>query len=563
MKDGKLDEGTFQRLVDESQRQGQPFLTLLLSLKEVQAADVAKARGSLLEIPYIDLKEINIKNEDLNFISRNAAENFRIISFEKEDDIVRFAMVDPEDFKALEAVDFLTKRNNLKAEIYITTDASFEAAVTQYETLKKEVGAFIEKAEFEFDEDKTEGLSEDEVEKMVQEAPISKAVNVIMTHAVEGRASDVHIEPMEKETRVRYRVDGVLHTSLTLPQKIHPAVVARIKVLSKLKIDERRVPQDGRFLMRVDNKQIDVRVSTLPLAGGEKVVMRLLDRSKGALTLEELGFEGRSMKIIKENIKEPYGMLLVTGPTGSGKSTTLYSILSLLNKDGVNIVTMEDPVEYYMPGVNQSQIRPDVGLTFASGLRSILRQDPDIIMVGEIRDKETAEMAVHSALTGHFLFSTLHTNSAVGAIPRLVDMGIEKFLLSASLSTLVAQRLVRRICEKCKEKTEVAEGLKEKIEKIVADMPEKAKNNVDLASATYYKGQGCQSCGQEGYRGRVGLFEVLDVNDRIKKAVLDNASNAEIMAIAKEGQGMLTMEQAGVIKVLEGETTVEELLRVI
>lgn len=562
VKKGQLSVEVYEKLVAEAKKQKRSFLDLLHALRVVSEEQIIEAKAEYLEVPYVDLRGVKIKNEDLNFIAKKAAENFKMISFEKTPILVKIALVDPEDFKAIETIEFLTKRRNLKTELYITSRESFETAFKQYESLRKEVGEFIEKAEVEYaEEEAAEGLSEAAVEKVVQEAPISKAVNVILSHAIDGRASDVHIEPLEKETKVRYRVDGVLHTSLILPKKIHQAIVARIKVLSKLKIDERRLPQDGRFLIQIGPKKIDIRVSTLPVATGEKVVMRLLDRTKGALTLEELGFMGHSLEVVKKSIKEPYGMFLVTGPTGSGKSTTLYSVLDILNREGVNIITMEDPVEYRMEGINQSQIRPEIGLTFASGLRSILRQDPDIIMVGEIRDKETAEMAVHSALTGHFLLSTLHTNTAVGAIPRLVDMGVERFLLTASLNMIVGQRLIRVICEKCKAEVKLSLTAQTSVEKIAAGLPESERKKVDLKKAKFYRGKGCAHCGREGYKGRIGIFEVLEVNDSIKRAILAAKTNREILELAQKEQAMLTMEQDGILKVLAGKTSVEEVIQ--
>ncbi|MBU1118582.1 GspE/PulE family protein [Patescibacteria group bacterium] len=562
--DGKLPEKVYKRAVKESEKQGKPFLELLLSLQEVSEEDVTIALSKVLDYPYIHLQAQEIITGTLNMIPKNAAENFHIIAFDRTSAELKVAMIDPEDFKAIETVEFLARRYNLNPVLYITSRSSFESAFRKYETLKTEVGEYIEKAEIEYAEgEPEEQLSGEDIEKIVTEAPISKAVDVILSHAVEGRASDVHVEPLEKETRVRYRVDGVMHVSLILPKKIHPAIVARIKVLSNLKIDERRKPQDGRFQVKINRKGVDVRVSTLPVSTGEKVVMRILDTTKGALELEDLGLDGRALEIVNESIKEPYGMFLVTGPTGSGKSTTLYSSLNILNREEVNIVTMEDPVEYYIEGVNQSQINPQIGLTFANGLRSILRQDPDVIMVGEIRDGETAEMAIHSALTGHFLLSTLHTNTAIGAIPRLIDMGMERFLLTATLNVLLAQRLVRRICDHCKETHDVPEQVLIKIKEIYTSMPERVKKTVDIENPTFYRGRGCSRCGQKGYQGRVGIFEVLAVDESIKQAIMLKKSINEIAEIAKEKQDMITMEQDGVLKVLAGKTTVEEIIRVV
>jgi type II secretory ATPase GspE/PulE/Tfp pilus assembly ATPase PilB-like protein len=361
--------------------------------------------------------------------------------------------------------------------------------------------------------------------------------------------------------RVRYRQDGILHNSLILPKKIGPAVVSRIKILSNLKIDEKRKPQDGRFRIIEKGKQIDLRVSSLPVSMGEKVVMRVLDKEKGLLDLENLGVTGRNYEIIKESIFEPYGMVLITGPTGSGKSTTLYAVLKILNKEGVNIITLEDPVEYAIEGINQSQVKPEIGYTFATGLRSILRQDPDIIMVGEIRDRETAELAVHAALTGHVVLSTLHTNDSVGAIPRLIDMGIEPFLIASSLRAVAAQRLVRRICELCKEEVKITEAIRNTIEKNLSQIPENQKKDLDLSGGIkIYKGKGCLKCGGTGMKGRVGIFEVFYIDDEIIN-LLGGKVEEEVLRKTVKNQGMITMKQDGILKVLKGITTLEEIER--
>lgn len=556
---GKITEEDLKRFISESERQKASLETIIRAAGKVSPEDIAQARAKLLNVPYIDLREKKIDREALDVVPLRTARVYHFFVFEKKEKDLKVAMVDPEDFKALEALEFLTKRENYKFKIYLVSLESFDSALRQYETLGVEVKKALEKAELPFVE---EELTEEEVEKVVQEAPISQAVEVILRHAVEERASDVHIEPLENEIRVRYRIDGILHNSLTLPKKVLPAIIARIKVLANLKIDETRVPQDGRFFSRINDREIDFRVSTLPLSTGEKVVIRILDKGRGAMALENLGLSKDNIAILEKRIKEPYGMIIVCGPTGSGKSTTLYSILEILNKIGVNIVTLEDPVEYYIEGVNQSQIRPEVEFTFATGLRSILRQDPDIIMVGEIRDPETAEMAVHAALTGHLMFSTLHTNDAIGAIPRLIDMGVEPFLLTASLSMVIAQRLVRRICQKCRHEVQLPQGEYEAILSELEKLPPLIKQRVDFKNLKFYKGKGCESCNQEGYKGRIGIFEVLDITERIKDLITKEASQDEIFSCAREEKLMLTMREDGLLKALEGITTVEEVLRV-
>lgn len=394
----------------------------------------------------------------------------------------------------------------------------------------------------------------------------SKIVSVIIRHAVEGRASDIHIEPMSKESRVRYRIDGILHTSLILPKNVHSAIVGRIKVLADLKLDETRMPQDGRIRTTINNQEIDLRVSVLPLLDEEKIVMRILDVTRGAPTLEDLGFMGPGLKIIKQNLKKTDGLFLISGPTGSGKSTTLFSILTSLNEEGINISTLEDPVEYYVKGVNQSQVRTEIGFTFATGLRSLLRQDPDVIMVGEIRDNETAELGIHASLTGHFVLSTLHTNDALGAIPRLLDMKVEPFLLGSTLNVILAQRLARKICEHCKVEQKMPAEMIEVVTKEIAVTPaaviEQMLPGYDLKNLKFYKGRGCNRCGSIGYLGRVALAEVLDVNDRIKKIIMDNEKNLTVADLIKD-QNFITMRQDGLIKVLLGLTTMEEVLRTV
>jgi type IV pilus assembly protein PilB len=386
-------------------------------------------------------------------------------------------------------------------------------------------------------------------------------LNVILKHAVEGGASDIHIEPISEGTRVRYRIDGELHTSIILPPYVHSAIIARIKVLSNMKLDETRIPQDGRFRTTLEGRTIDLRVSTLPLMNHEKVVMRILDLSDNALNLEKLGFIGRDLTILNKSVERSKGLILVTGPTGSGKSTTLYSLLTLINKEGVNIVTLEDPIEYYIEGVNQSQVNPEVGMTFASGLRAILRQDPDVVMVGEIRDSETAELAVHASLTGHIVFATLHTNDAFGAIPRLFDMKIEPFLLSSSLALVEAQRLVRRICSYCKEQITIPNDLLEQMRSELSNVPDDLwPTDIPRNTTTFYHGKGCTRCGGVGYKGRLVIDEVLEVDSVIEQLMVNGFPSDKVQAQARS-QGMLLIRQDGFLKAIRGLTTIEEVLR--
>jgi len=456
----------------------------------------------------------------------------------------------------------------LRVDYCLISSASFIYVVKQYKTLRKEVTTALESKAQEDAEAliRTKKQREIELEEITKTAPVAKIVSVIIRHAVEGRASDIHIEPLHQESRVRYRIDGILHTSLILPRSVHSAIVARIKVMAELKLDETRLPQDGRIRMTVNNKDIDLRVSILPLLDDEKVVMRILDVSQGAPTLEDLGFMGHELEVMKKNIAKTDGMFLITGPTGSGKSTTLFSILNKINQEGVNIVTLEDPVEYFIKGINQSQIKPEIGYTFASGLRSFLRQDPNIIMVGEIRDNETAELAIHASLTGHFVLSTLHTNDAMGAIPRLFDMKVEPFLLGSTLNIVVAQRLGRKICPHCKIEDKLPNDLladiKQEISQIPADLLKKLLPKLDLKNLKFYRGKGCPRCGNIGYIGRVALAEVLDITDEIREIIKDENKILTIDNV-KQSQLFTTIKQDGIIKVLLGLTTMEEVLRTI
>jgi len=396
---------------------------------------------------------------------------------------------------------------------------------------------------------------------VIREAPIAKIVATILEFAVKARASDVHIEPLENHTRVRYRIDGILQEKLVLPRKVHEAVVSRIKILAELKIDERRLPQDGRFSFRSDDQEVDLRVSSLPTVDGEKIVMRLLRKTSHIPSLADLGLRGMALKIIEESIKVPHGIVLITGPTGSGKTTTLYSVLHILNTPKVNIVTLEDPVEYQIDGVNQVQINTKAGLSFATGLRSFLRQDPNIIMVGEIRDNETADLAIQASLTGHLVFSTLHTNSSSGALPRLLDMKAEPFLLASSMTCVVAQRVLRKICDNCRESYTPSPIVIEEIKKVLGPLYDAHVTKLAGKPVTLSRGRKCEQCADTGYKGRMAIFEVLKITEKIGKLILERAPATQIEDVAV-GDGMVLMEQDGYIKALEGVTTLEEVMRV-
>jgi len=400
-----------------------------------------------------------------------------------------------------------------------------------------------------------------EMEEVIKSAPVSKMVLVIIRHAIDGRASDIHIEPTVTDTKVRYRIDGILRTSLVLPKYIHAAIVARIKVLANLKLDETRKPQDGRIRLTIAGRDIDFRVSTLPLFEGEKVVLRILDTTAQIPGLEQLGFNPIYIDLIKESIKKPHGLILLTGPTGSGKTTTLYTILTMLNQEGINIITLEDPIEYYIDGVNQSQIRPEIDYTFASGLRAILRQDPNVVMLGEIRDKETTELVIHASLTGHMILSTLHTNSAIGAIPRLIDLGAEPFLLSSVINLIIAQRLARKICPDCKKEVKVPPLLLKKAKENLAGIPAKYLEGVDVANPVFFKGEGCAHCGNLGYQGRVAVAEVITITPELRE-IINQGGDTTAIRKALVSQDFITIAQDCLIRALKGITTIDEVVRI-
>ncbi len=519
-------------------------------------------------MPYIRLQEKKVELEALNTFSSEVAKSYSIVCFERERNKIKVGIIDPGNFKAIEAIDFLAKGSGLKVEYFLISKTSFEITHKQYKSLSREIDTALKKRKdkntLEAEKHKNKKKEEGESKEITKSEPVVKIVSVIIRHAVEGGASDIHIEPVGKESRVRYRIDGMLYTSLILPLNVHASIVARIKVMANMKLDESRIPQDGRIRINVGNRPIDFRVSTLPLMGSEKVVMRILYTDKGAPKFEDLGYLGEQLEIINNCVEQTEGIILVTGPTGSGKSTTLFALIDLLNKDSVNISTLEDPVEYQMKGISQSQIKPEIGYTFASGLRSFLRQDPDIIMVGEIRDEETAELSIHAALTGHLVLSTIHTTSAVGAIARLIDMNVEHFLLGSTLNTIVAQRLVRKICPECSSEetvaTEIMEEMKSGLKSVPDEYLRKVIPDFSWSKAKLYKGTGCASCGNTGYAGRLCIAEVVDVKESLKNIILQGKMLKK--EDIRKHQVFPSIKQDGLIKVLLGQTSLEEVLRV-
>lgn len=519
--------------------------------------------GLKSEIYKVPLKYANPEEASLKIletIPEESARHYKMAPLFRKNDILEIGMVFPEDLKAREALDFLARQAGFNYKVFLITLTNFEEILRKYRSLKKEVSMALEELETELQEKEVVSMVEKKtsVERIVEDAPISKMVAVILRHAVDGEASDVHIEPTKENIRIRFRMDGALHASLILPLKTLPAIVARIKILCNLKIDETRIPQDGRFSAKMEAKEVDFRVSTFPTTLGEKVVIRILDPTQRKTSFDSLGIVGRNLKIIKTFLDKSYGMILVTGPTGSGKTTTLYSVLELLNKEDCNVITLEDPVEYFMEGVNQSQVNVDIGYTFASGLRHILRQDPDIVMVGEVRDEETASLSVHAALTGHIVLSTLHTSNAAGAVPRLIDMGVKPFLISPSISIVVAQRLVRILCEKCKKKVEAGSELRKIIMRDIDALPQEVKKELKITD--FYEAKGCSRCNNTGYTGRIGAFEVLEMTSQLSEIVLKEPSEKKINEEA-DRQGMITMKQDGLIKVARGITSYDEVVR--
>ena len=546
----------------------EPFL---LKNKIVDSERLTEVKSELHHLLYQNLQTETIKDDALNFLSRDIAHNYSVICFFKDSIVAKIGLVHY-DLKAMEAVSFLAKGQNLKVEYYLISDKSFQEVFRKYDKLEEEVSSALEvKAKEKGDElvaieDKSEALKEEDVNS----APVAKIVSVIIRHAVESRASDIHIEPFSNESRVRYRIDGILHNSLILPKSIHNSVVARIKVLAKLKLDETRIPQDGHIRLIIDAREIDFRISTLPLGATEKVELRILDQAKGLTNIEELGFNKQVYNTIKENIKRTSGIILLTGPTGSGKTTSLYSILNVLNKETVNISTLEDPIEYQIKGVNQSQVRPELGFDFATGLRSFLRQDPNIIMVGEVRDEETAELAIHAGLTGHLVLSTLHTNDALGAVFRLLDMKIEPFLLASTLRLVVAQRLLRRLCPYCKKETKLPEKVLSEMTTVMAQLPIEVvqaenlsiKNFEDIKTFKFYEPVGCARCSNTGYLERLAIAEAVVINDEIKELIINRRNELNITAL-KHSQLFVSLKQDGIFKVLAGITSIDEVLRVV
>jgi type IV pilus assembly protein PilB len=558
----------FEKAQKKAEKTHQKIGDLLVSEGLITQEELIKLEAYILGIPFVNLEKEKVLPEVLKIIPEPIARSHNIVAFRKQGNNLEVAMLDPEDLRTIE---FIKKTTPLKILPRLTTPESIKNVLKQYQkTLEIEFGEIIKKevgGVRPIKEEKVVGEKE-ELKKVAEELPIIRIVDTLLKHAVLQRASDVHIEPLEKEVVVRYRIDGILRDAMTLPKQISSGIVARVKVLSNLKLDEHRLPQDGRFKVEAEDYKYSIRVSILPVFDGEKIVMRLLPETAKAYNLEELGLRGQTLERVQDNLRKPVGMILVTGPTGCGKTTTLYSMMEILNTPGVNISTVEDPIEYRMPRINQTQVNPKIGLTFASGLRSLVRQDPDIIMVGEIRDNETCGLAINAALTGHLVLSTLHTTNASGAVPRLIDMEAEPFLISSTLNIILAQRLVRRLCQE-KEKYTLKDSEIKNIAKycdpdqilkiLKAEKIIKPKQN--FKDIEFCRPKPSKDC-PEGYKGRIGIFEVLPITETHKELIIKEATADQIQAQAQK-EGMRTMIEDGFIKAAQGITSIEEVLRVI
>ncbi len=557
---GLIDQKKYEEINLRQLKTGESEEEVIKALRLVSDVDFIKTKALFLRVPYVDLETIGFSPEALTLVSESVAQKYKIVPYnlDTKNKILSITMVNPLD---LETVEFLEKKTSLKINVAISLEKQIISYIKEKYIREKNITSEVTRALDERkDEEELIKLAD---KKVAVEAPVAKIVSTILEYAIKSRASDVHIEPQEDTVRIRYRIDGILQEKYLLPRNVHEAVVSRIKILSNLKIDEKRVPQDGRFFFSADGNDVDLRISTLPTTYGEKVVMRLLQKSQKVPTLPDLGLRGLALKNLMNSIQRPHGIIIVCGPTGSGKTTTLYSILDIVATSRVNVVTVEDPVEYQMKGVNQVQVNVQAGLTFASALRSFLRQDPNVIMVGEIRDTETAELAINAALTGHLVFSTLHTNDASGVPPRLLDMGAEPFLLVSSLNCVVGQRVLRKVCKECVGEMEIPADKLEEIKKTLGPIFNMIQDKFekDGKKLTIPKIVGCEKCNNTGYLGRIAIYEVMPVSEKLSKLIVEKAAASDIQKLAME-EGMLTMKQDGYVKVLEGVTSMDEVIRV-
>jgi type IV pilus assembly protein PilB len=566
--EGLVNEAVLEDAKQAATTANKPLIAMLTERGIVDDELLTHATAQVSGVPYVNLTNSVIDQNILSLLPEDIAERFMAVPLAEVQNRLAVAMIDANN---VQAVDYLANRIERPLKVFMASEIGVRHVLDQYKTDLSSVGEAAEASQVEASQEANRG-----VKTIVQDSPISKALSTILEYALKSRASDVHIEPLENALKIRCRVDGMLREIMQLPKSIEPALVSRIKILSNLKIDEHRMPQDGQFTVKIGPKEVDLRIAISPVIWGEQVVIRLLDKSGDSFNIEEMGYAGRALRAIRKGIKKPNGMVLTSGPTGSGKTTSLYALIKEIKDDTLNIVTLEDPVEYKMDGVNQIQVNADVGLTFASGLRSILRQDPNVVMVGEIRDSETANLAVQAALTGHLVFSTLHTNSAAGVLPRLLDMGIEPFLIASTVNTIIGQRLVRRVGKNREtyqsnpiETQNIMATIGHLLPKTSADVERVSKDlgykDLPLSGQSAYtlvRGiESRQSSGSHGYSGRAGLYEVMDVTEEIQRLIVAHSTSAEIQRKAQE-QGMVTMRQDGYLKVLQGITTLEEVNRV-
>jgi type IV pilus assembly protein PilB len=538
----------------------------LLVARGVPAVEITSAVGQYYEMPVKQIAEKSIPGETLAYIPEESAVHYKFVPISVADGVLEVGIVDPDNIEAKDALNFIVGRTNVPYKLFVISEADFDKVIGMYRGLTEEVGKALSQLEPAQKEGVTFNLDAGELpdgregdkkskEKIVEEAPITKIVATILRYAAEGNASDVHIEHLQETIRVRFRVDGVLHTSLVLPAKVHAPVISRIKILCNMKLDEKRKPQDGRFSAQIDGRRIDFRVSTFPTYYGEKIVMRILDHDRGVKKLTELGLSPRNFEAIKRAIDKPYGLILISGPTGSGKTTTLYSMLNEFDRESYNVLSLEDPIEYSIEGVNQSQVRADIGYTFANGLRTTLRQDPDIIMVGEIRDEETAGLAIQAALTGHLVLATIHTNSAIGVIPRLIDMKVDPYLIAPTLVLALAQRLVKTLYNGTGEEVPLSESAKAMVDRQFSDLPDKFRKEIKIPDVVC-KPKPSPEC-PTGVRGRIAVMEALEVDKDLEQLILKNPGEPEIYKMAR-AKGMLTMKEDGYLKAFQKQVALEE-----
>jgi len=561
IKEELLDENILKKVLQDASLSGRKVDELIYERRLINEEKVNEIKSRLLNVPYKKIKAGEVPDDVLKLIPEETLRNYKVVPISRSADVLVVGMVYPDDVKAQEALKFVAKQARLNLGIYLVSYSAWEEMLRRYSPYKSEIETAIRSLNLRSGK---EGASSQKIvileegAAVSEEAPIIRIVASTLKEAVWQKVSDIHIEPQRDRLRIRFRLDGTLREVSSLPIELHQPIVSRVKILSNLKIDETRAPQDGRFRTILFNRDIDFRVSTFPTPVGEKVAIRVLDPTVGLKGLEELGLVNRNYQIVKEGIEKPYGMILITGPTGSGKTTTLYALMQILNKEEVNVLSLEDPVEYFIDGLNQSQVKPEIGYDFASGLRQILRQDPDIIMVGEIRDNETAGLAIHAALTGHIVLSTLHTNNSLGAIPRLIDMGVEAFLLPTALNLVVAQRLIPRLCEKCRKAEIAPEKIQEIIKKEADTMPKEMKDFKQPYEI--YQPVGCPVCNGKGFIGRVALFEILKMTPELRDIINSSFAERKIFEESKR-QEMITLRQDGILKALKGMVSIETVLR--